>query len=407
MKVILLCSAMQEGIGKYFGLKEENLGGWISGTVSGLKKYSDIDLSFAAFHKSDKSSIQSVEVNNIHYYYVQYKEDDILKQFFNNYLFDIYHLFGAENAFSYDIFPYLPINKTLVYIQGIMSEAIYHYKANCDEFHATGLLFDKYLDMNLDILKKQASKEYEVISKCKYIAGRTDWDKAFLFKIHSQAKYYYLSETLRDVFYESPKWNCESYNKHSIFVTQAGYPIKAAHMIIEIVKILKTHYSDVTCTICGTDLMHSNSLATKLNVSYASFIQKLVKEYHLEDNINFVGGKSGQEIADLMIHSNVFLSASSIENSPNSLQEAMLLGVPCVSSYVGGVGSLLSSNDEVLTYPFDDPMMAAYQISKIFDDKELAKMLSVNGMERAKILTDKEKNAQDLYKIYMDVAKTL
>ena len=135
MKVILLCSAMQEGIGKYFGLKEENLGGWISGTVSGLKKYSDIDLSFAAFHKSDKSSIQSVEVNNIHYYYVQYKEDNILKQFFNNYLFDIYHLFGTENAFSYDIFPYLPINKTLVYIQGIMSEAIYHYKANCDEFH--------------------------------------------------------------------------------------------------------------------------------------------------------------------------------------------------------------------------------------------------------------------------------
>lgn len=407
MKVILLCSAMQEGIGKYFGLKEENLGGWISGTVSGLKKYSDIDLSFAAFHKSNKSSIQSHIVNDVHYYYVQYSDNAILKQFFNNNLFDIYHLFGAENAFSYDIYPYLPLDKTLVYIQGIMSEYIYHYKANCDEFHKTGMLFNKYLDMNLDILKKQANKEYEVLSECKYIAGRTDWDKAFLFKIHSQAKYYYLSETLRDVFYESPKWDYENCNKHTIFVTQASYPLKAAHMIVETVKILKTYYSDVTCTICGTDLMHSNSLATKFNVSYASFIQKLVKEYHLEENINFVGGKSAEEVANLMIHSNVFLSASSIENSPNSLQEAMLLGVPCVSSYVGGVGSLLSTNDEVIIYPFDDPMQAAYQISKIFENRELAEKLSKSGMKRAEILTNKEKNAADLYQIYTDIAKTL
>ncbi len=190
-------------------------------------------------------------------------------------------------------------------------------------------------------------------------------------------------------------------------MTQAGYPVKAAHMIIEIVRILKTHYDDVKCTICGTDLMHSSSLATKLNISYASFIQKLVKEYHLEENISFVGGKNGEEIANLMTHSNVFLSASAIENSPNSLQEAMLLGVPCVSSYVGGVQSLLSSNNEVVTYPFDDPMMAAYQISKIFEDKEYAESLSVNGMKRAECLTNREKNAEDLYQIYNDMAKTL
>ncbi len=407
MKVILLCSAMQEGIGKYFGLKEENLGGWISGTISGLKKYNDIDLSFAAFHQSSESNIQSHDVNNVHYYYVQYSDSNILKQFFSENSFDIYHLFGAENAFSYDIFPYLPLDKTLGYIQGIMSECIYHYKANCDEFCKTGFLFNKYLDMNLNILKKQANKEYEVLSKCRYIAGRTDWDKAFLFKIHSKAKYYYLSESLRNIFYEAEKWNYETCTKHSIFVTQAGYPIKAAHMIIEIVRILKTHYDDVKCTICGTDLMHSSSLATKLNISYASFIQKLVKEYHLEENINFVGGKNGEEIANLMTHSNVFLSASSIENSPNSLQEAMLLGVPCVSSYVGGVQSLLSSNNEVVTYPFDDPMMAAYQISKIFEDKEYAESLSVNGMKRAECLTNREKNAEDLYQIYNDMAKTL
>lgn len=403
MKVLLLCSAMREGYAKYFNRQEDNLGGWISGIITGLQNYNDISLSFASFYKSNESKIEKKEIEGVTYFCVSYENEEILKIFFKNNSFDIYHLFGAENAFSYDVFPFLPLNKTLLYIQGIISEYVSHYKAGVNNYKQCGFLFNKYLDLNINILKKQAKKEIEIFEKCKYITGRTDWDRSFVFKINNKAKYYYLSESLRDVFYNEKKWDKKEMVPHSIFVTQASYPIKGAHTIVEIVKILKRKYPDVKCTICGIDLMNSESLATKLNVSYASFIQKLIKEYHLEENIKFVGSKSGKEVAEMSVHSNAFLLASSIENSPNSLQEAMLLGVPCVSSFVGGIGSIVSSTKQVALYAYDDPMLAAYELSKIFEDSKYAEELSINAIARAKTLTDKKSNSSTLYNIYVDM----
>jgi glycosyltransferase involved in cell wall biosynthesis len=41
---------------------------------------------------------------------------------------------------------------------------------------------------------------------------------------------------------------------------------------------------------------------------------------------------------------------SSIENSPNSLGEAMLLGMPCVSADVGGIASIFTDGEDGLLY---------------------------------------------------------
>ena len=80
MKVLLLCSSMREGIGKYFNRKEENVNGWISGTVTGLKNFNDISLSFAAFSKSEKSAIEKKEVDGVTYFCVSYENDLILNK---------------------------------------------------------------------------------------------------------------------------------------------------------------------------------------------------------------------------------------------------------------------------------------------------------------------------------------
>lgn len=70
------------------------------------------------------------------------------------------------------------------------------------------------------------------------------------------------------------------------------------------------------------------------------------------------------------LKSQVFVLPSSIENSPNSLGEAMLLGVPCIASDVGGVRCLMTHSVEGLIYPADDPRLLAYDICEMFAHPE-------------------------------------
>ena len=90
-------------------------------------------------------------------------------------------------------------------------------------------------------------------------------------------------------------------------------------------------------------------------------------EYGIEENIIFTGMLSEEEMIGKYLGANCFLCASSIENSPNSLCEAMILGTPAVSSLVGGVGNLMEHGRSGFYYPADEPYMAAYYIQEIFE----------------------------------------
>ena len=50
------------------------------------------------------------------------------------------------------------------------------------------------------------------------------------------------------------------------------------------------------------------------------------------------------------LEADVFLLPSQSENSPNSLGEAMLLGLPCVASNAGGIPDMLADGQEGLLY---------------------------------------------------------
>lgn len=100
------------------------------------------------------------------------------------------------------------------------------------------------------------------------------------------------------------------------------------------------------------------------------------------------------------LNSHIFASCSSIENSPNSVGEAMILGTPVVSSDVGGVKNMLIHNEEGYIYPFDEYYMLAYYIMKIFKNDDLALKLSGNARCHARKTHDEHTNTERLYQIY-------
>ena len=99
----------------------------------------------------------------------------------------------------------------------------------------------------------------------------------------------------------------------------------------------------------------------------------------------------------------MFVCASSIENSSNSIGEAMILGVPVVASDVGGIKSFLSHEKEGLIYHGTADYMLADNIIKIFESKELAIRLGNAAHERAKVFHNVNKNLQALSNIYDEI----
>ena len=84
------------------------------------------------------------------------------------------------------------------------------------------------------------------------------------------------------------------------------------------------------------------------------------------DAVTFLGSLSGKQMKENYLKANVFVLPSTIENSPNSLGEAMLLGLPCAAADVGGVTDMLESGSEGIVFQGTAPYMLSDAIEKIF-----------------------------------------
>jgi len=134
-------------------------------------------------------------------------------------------------------------------------------------------------------------------------------------------------------------------------------------------------------------------------------MRALLKKSGLEENVVFLGKLNETEMAEELRIAHVYVCPSAIENSPNSLGEAQLLGTPCISSFVGGVPDMVDDGETGLLYRFDDHVMLAFKIMKIFENYELAKHISKNGINAASERHHKATITSRTLEIYQTIKK--
>lgn len=320
---------------------------------------------------------------------------------------DVMHIWGAEFQHSSPLMEAAARagmqNRVVVSIQGLLSVYAKDYTAFLPQSVVNAYTLNSLLKGNIRCgqkkFEKGGQKETALLRRVSHIIGRTDWDKAAAWAINPEARYHHNYETLRQPFY-SGQWRYEDCEKHSLFCSQSHYPVKGLHLVLQALALVKREYPGVVLYVGGEDIMQMPFW--RIN-SYRKYLRRLIKENGLQANVRFTGFLTAEQMKERYLRSNVFVSASSIENSSNSIGEAMLLGTPVVSSCVGGILSLMEHGKEGLLYPASEVNMLAHHICTLFADPDYATSLSQSARCRAAKTHNGKANAAQLMKIYEEI----
>lgn len=387
-------------------------GGWMLGAARRLASRNDIEL-YVATVSPQVEQVTRIDGEKIVFYVLPFgKGNSKINPEYQKYWLcinnelcpDVVHIHGTESSHGHAFMQSCGSNNVVISIQGMTSTYCYYYYYGMSQS-------DVYKNLTIRDLFKgtifrgqrnfKVSSEYELdmIRMAKHVIGRTSWDRAKTWAINPDIRYHFCNETLRDEFYDGSLWSYDKCTHHSIFVSQASYPIKGLHQLLKALPLILRTYPDTVVRIAGYNPTDTTSIPNKLKLSgYGRYLKKLIRKYNLENHVVFLGPLNAEQMKIEYLMSNVFISPSSIENSPNSLGEAQILGVPCVSSYVGGAMDMMDTNTENL-YRFEEVEMLAYKVCCIFNNKDKQVNMSVISKKRHCPI----QNAARLFNIYKEI----
>lgn len=387
-----------------------NGGGWISSLEKEITKNHDIELAIC-FHSEDKEPKKIVQ-NNVTYYPIntksyivriiqktigsnkyseRYKVNEYLKVI-NDFKPDIINIFGSEESFGLiSLHTNIPI---ILHIQGIITPTLTAYyppKYSLYSILLNSLNPIKILKVykNIKEWNYKARREQLMLTHIRYIMGRTEWDKRLTRIYAPQAKYFHCNEILRDLFYDKI-YSYTPPKKLNITSTISSPYYKGFDTILQAAYILKNVLKiDFIWNVYGINDIKSYEQKFKIKAS--------------ECNIKIGGIIDAKLLAETIKESTVFVHPSYIDNSPNSVCEAQILGCPVIATNVGGIPSLIKDEITGCLIPTNDPYQMAYLIKKIATDKELAEKLSINGHKMATERHNKVTITDNLISIYKKI----
>ena len=438
MKILWVCNTMLPFAAEYLNMEATNKEGWITGLAERLLcSGGKVQLAVACPvngqngkkwlipGKSDRSSfvLYGFEEDTDH---PEKYEDALageLRGIIEDYEPDVVHCFGTEFPHTLALTKVCNTDKLLIGIQGVCRKLEEVYYADLPERVIKRVTFRDFLKKDSirqqkDKYRKRSAAEAAALKGAKHVTGRTVLDKELAFECNKDIRYHFMNETLRSVFYEGA-WNAEQCERYSIFVSQGDYPLKGLHYVLKAMPLILERYPEAKVYVAGNPIVRPKNLMGALKISsYGKYIMEQLKQLHLEEKVVFLGKLSGSEMKERMLYSNVFVCASAAENSPNSLGEAMLLGVPCVTALVGGVPSVFQDGVDGIAYPgygaaeYEDAQdRESAQAEKLADAvlamwQDEAKMAAYgkNASEHARNTHDGQKNFDRLLDIYREIA---
>ena len=408
-RVLWIVNIVLPAVATELGLSKTPFGGWLTLMTDRLALRDDFRIGVAM--RAPVKTLTRIEKNGIVYYAMPQSasdafdvDDGTVAEVLADFVPDVLHAEGSEMAYTRRFLKAWAGPK-LLSLQGVINGNRNYDLGRLPLLSMLNPLRPKTALTAVALMANFALRflprlkaERETIQLADHIMGRTVWDRAQAWAINPDATYHHCSRILRDGFYGAA-WDSAGHETHSIFVGNAASPRKGTHVVIEAVRLLRRAYPDIRLYVAGESPMEGGS-SFKRQVGYPAYVCDLIDRYGLKDRVTFTGLLDEPGMIRRMEQSHVFVMSSIIENSPNTLGEAMMVGTPSVSSFTGGVPSMASDEVDVLMYRADDPAMLAIQIKRLFDDPALCGRLSASARKRARHTHDPEANVQALVAAY-------
>ena len=384
-----------------------NGGGWISALENEIKKQNNISLGICFLFNKEESvtkngtSFYPIKVPRYYkfktYFRKTYKEEQeqtIIKKFLrviNEFQPDIIHIFGTEQQYGL-IAPYIKI-PIVIHIQGILTPC---FNAYLPPFVSWSSIIRKKINIisflfflkNKNAWKRNIQREQYIIKNIHNYIGRTQWVYRVIKTLNPQCKYYLGNEILRETFY-TPLPRILP-NQLTIVSTISNPLYKGFDLILKTAFLLKNNLN-----LTFRWIIYGN-----IN---PSFIENITKINHKTVNIELKGVASAEEIKKTISKCTLYMHPSYIDNSPNSLCEAQILGCPVVATNVGGIPSLIKDGETGYLVPANDPYQAAYIINTLFHDREKNIQIGLKAQAEANSRHIRTTIINELIKTYKNI----
>ena len=417
MKVLWLVSKVLPQVGKALGLPAENEGGWIVGQLGQLKHRAEITVCTVCARAGENARCT---LDGADYVVLPRGEAADFARLLEKIKPDLVHLWGSEYppAMALQTEAETAGVPVLLSVQGLMGPCAEHLLDGVPEQYCGSCFVQRcidrvvpgeLLDKKLAYFKRQAQVEKAMLARQRHVTGRTQWDREQLAVLAPKAAYYPCGETLRPTFY-GPEWNPEAQDPEApvLFLSQGNQPRKGLHWLLQALPPVLEKYPDLTLHIAGWPMVKKVPLLEpllRLLLPYQTYLKKLIRKYHLEKQVVWLGCLSEADMRAALLQSSIFVMPSSLENSPNSLGEAMLLGMPCIATDAGGTAGMLANGKEGILYaPEDVPALTAAILS-LLDDPAKARRYGDAARERALVTHDPVRNGQAMLNIYRTILK--
>ena len=137
-------------------------------------------------------------------------------------------------------------------------------------------------------------------------------------------------------------------------------------MAVKVLQQLQEKYPSATLTMVGPDkdgsLQTTKDFADSIGVA-----------------VNFTGQLAKEDWWQLASEHDIFINTTHFDNTPISVMEAMALGLPVVSTNVGGIPYLLTDKENALLVNDDDVSKMTDAICSLLEDQQKASDLALNA----------------------------